>query len=113
MDLPEGSIVRSFLSRALRAVFGAIRADRRAVSQLVTTGTLMLAAASLAAAQDAIEGLPYTAITPCRIADTRNMAAGPIKAGGTRIFHGAGPASFADQGGSATDCGVASLPSVR
>lgn len=78
------------------------------VASLLTAGVLWLAGVVPSAAQALPEGLLYTAVTPCRIADTRNMAAGPIKAGGSRVFHAAGPASFADQGGSATDCGVAS-----
>ena len=51
--------------------------------------------------------LVYTPLQPCRIVDTR-LAGGPIAAAGSRNFIGAGEASYASQGGSATDCGLGS-----
>lgn len=50
--------------------------------------------------------LVYTPVAPCRILDTRNVAAGPIAANATRNFVAFGVSSFASQGGSATNCGV-------
>jgi hypothetical protein len=51
--------------------------------------------------------LVYTPIQPCRIVDTRNTLAGPILAGQTRSYD-AFAGSFTSQGGSATNCGLAS-----
>ena len=48
--------------------------------------------------------LVFTPLTPCRIVDTR-VAGGTIPAGTARGFKAWG-ASFAAQGGSATDCGI-------
>ena len=50
--------------------------------------------------------LVYTPVAPCRILDTRNVAAGAIAANSTRNFVAFGVSSFASQGGSATNCGV-------
>lgn len=50
--------------------------------------------------------LVYTPVAPCRILDTRNVAAGAIAANATRNFVAFGVSSFASQGGSATNCGV-------
>lgn len=50
--------------------------------------------------------LVYTPVAPCRIMDTRSMAAGAIAANSTRNFVAFGVSSFASQGGSATNCGV-------
>lgn len=46
----------------------------------------------------------YTAITPCRIVDTR-VAGGPLAAGGTRSF-AVYENSYHGQGGSAAGCGI-------
>jgi hypothetical protein len=53
--------------------------------------------------------LVYTPITACRIVNTEATAAGPIAAGATRSFSGIAEASYAAQGGSATDCGTAGV----
>jgi hypothetical protein len=50
--------------------------------------------------------LVFTPVAPCRILDTRNVAAGAIAANSSRSFVGFGVSSFASQGGSATNCGV-------
>ncbi|GAB2502327.1 hypothetical protein [Arenimonas alkanexedens] len=50
--------------------------------------------------------LVYTPVTPCRIVDTRNVAAGTIATNGTRNFVAIGVTGFTSQGGSGTDCGV-------
>lgn len=55
---------------------------------------------------DTNQDLVYTPIQPCRIVDTRNTAAGAIVADGVRSFSAAGVASYAGQGGSATNCGM-------
>ena len=55
---------------------------------------------------DLNQDLAYTPITPCRIVDTRNMAAGAIAAGATRNFVAFGVGSFASQGGSSSNCGT-------
>lgn len=55
--------------------------------------------------------LTFTAITPCRIADTR-VAGGAIAANSARNFYAvavAAGADFTSQGGSATDCNVAGI----
>lgn len=53
------------------------------------------------------EDLVYTPIQPCRIVDTRN-AGGAIAAGQARSFKAAGNGSYANQGGSAGNCGMQS-----
>ena len=53
--------------------------------------------------------LVYTPIAPCRILDTRNMAAGAVAAGSTRSFIGINASNFSSQGGSATNCGTLGL----
>src|SRR6266481_9173480 len=50
--------------------------------------------------------LAYTAITPCRLLDTR-VAGGTLAAGQARAFHVKG-ANLSGQGGSSTGCGVGS-----
>jgi hypothetical protein len=54
--------------------------------------------------------LVFTPVTPCRIADTRLSAggSGPIAALSSKAFEVWGTASYAFQGGSATDCGLSS-----
>jgi hypothetical protein len=52
--------------------------------------------------------LTYTAITPCRIVDTR-VAGGVIAANSNRSFKAVNAANFTAQGGSATDCGTLGL----
>lgn len=55
--------------------------------------------------------LVFTAVTPCRIVDTR-VAGGPIAANSSRAFLGLAVnsgANFTSQGGSGTNCNVASV----
>lgn len=47
----------------------------------------------------------YTAVTPCRIIDTR-LAGGAIAASETRSFRISGQTSYVSQGGLASDCGI-------
>lgn len=56
---------------------------------------------------DTTQDLVYTPVTPCRIVDTRNTAAGAIPAGGSRNFVGAGVSTYAGQGGANVSCGLA------
>lgn len=51
------------------------------------------------------EDLVYTALQPCRIVDTRN-AGGAIGADQVRSFKAAGYPSYANQGGSVSNCGL-------
>jgi hypothetical protein len=53
--------------------------------------------------------LVYTPLQPCRIIDTRSMAAGPINASATRSFVAINASNFTSQGGSATNCGTLGL----
>jgi hypothetical protein len=57
---------------------------------------------------DTTNDLVYTPITPCRLADTRAMAAGPIAANSSRDFGAWGYASYSFWGGSSTNCGMLS-----
>lgn len=50
--------------------------------------------------------LVYTPVAPCRILDTRNVAAGAIATNSTRNFVAFGVSNFTSQGGSSTNCGV-------
>lgn len=49
----------------------------------------------------------YTALTPCRIVDTR-VAGGLLAAGATRAFQVTGTSGFTGQGGTSSGCGVPS-----
>lgn len=53
---------------------------------------------------DLNQDLVYTPVLPCRILDTRNTAGGAITANTVRNFQAVDRVSFANQGGSATDC---------
>ena len=53
--------------------------------------------------------LVYTPIQPCRIVDTRFMAAGAIPQNGSRSFIAMNVTDFIPQGGSVTDCGTLGL----
>lgn len=55
---------------------------------------------------DTTQDLTYTPLQPCRIVDTRNMAAGAILANSSRDFKAISPSGYAAQGGDATDCGT-------
>ena len=50
--------------------------------------------------------LVYTPVQPCRVVDTRSTAAGAIATNTTRSFLAINFSSFANQGGSATNCGT-------
>jgi hypothetical protein len=56
---------------------------------------------------DTAADLVFTPVTPCRIVDTRTAAAGQLVAGTAQNFKVRSATGFANQGGSATDCGVA------
>jgi hypothetical protein len=107
-------------AEALRRTLWGLRADRLLAASLTPgmPGLLhVLAAAdrvdeavtshrvSVKALGDIGADLTYTPSTPCRIVDTRN-AGGVLAPNNTRTFRGFDAASFADQGGSATTCGI-------
>ena len=76
------------------------------MKKLILSFVAMLTMATSAFAQigSLTSDLVFTPLTPCRIVDTR-VAGGTIAAGATRGFKAWG-ASFAAQGGSATNCGI-------
>jgi hypothetical protein len=91
--------------------------DDQVIDRLASAaGTGGLNAAKVAEAGTKVLGsttndLVFTAITPCRIVDTR-VAGGPISANSSRAFLGLAVnsgANFTSQGGSATNCNVASV----
>ncbi|MHA3701999.1 hypothetical protein ACXR2U_07420 [Jatrophihabitans sp. YIM 134969] len=55
---------------------------------------------------DTATELKYTAVTPCRVLDTRKAAAGPLALNTTRNVFVAGTFGFAPQGGTSGGCGV-------
>ena len=55
---------------------------------------------------DLNQDLVYTPITPCRIVDTRNTAAGAIAFNAFRSFVAFGISNFSSQGGSSSNCGT-------
>lgn len=71
---------------------------------LILSALLTMAASAFAQIGSLSSDLVFTPITPCRIVDTRG-AGGPVTAGSTRVFK-AWAASYATQGGSASDCGI-------
>lgn len=78
--------------------------------RFLSTNTGRLSVASSAKALGSLTAdLVYTPIAPCRIVDTRNMAAGAISANGTRSFLGINAVNFSAQGGSSTDCGTSGV----
>lgn len=86
---------------------GARLSDQQAIDLLARRATKSGAQMKLG---DISRDLVYTPITPCRIVDTRNMVSGAIAANSARTFHAVARSSFADQGGSGTDCGTLSVP---
>ena len=72
---------------------------------LILSALLTMATSAFAQIGSNDADLVFTPITPCRIVDTRFAAGGPVLAGSTRVFK-AWEASYATQGGSATDCGI-------
>jgi hypothetical protein len=69
--------------------------------------TALLAAAAPGLAQQQAQNLVYTAVAPCRVADTRLAVAGALVAGVTRTFHVVGATNdFGAQGGTVGGCGL-------
>lgn len=104
----------------LRAALMGLRADRLLAASLAgsyaTLDALIADGRSEAATRyrvsaknlgDAVADLTYTPVNPCRIVDTRN-AGGVLVANTARTFDGYNAASFAAQGGTASDCGMPS-----
>lgn len=77
------------------------------MKKLILTMVAMLTLATCAFAQigSLSSDLVFTPVTPCRIIDTR-LVLGQIPAGSTRVYNAGNTAGFANQGGSATNCGV-------
>ena len=90
----------------LTATFAA--AGLHAADPVAPPGRVPPAAAVVEPAKfgDLTRDLVYTPVTPCRIADTRNVAAGAIAANSTRQFVAFGISNFTAQGGSGTNCGI-------
>jgi hypothetical protein len=77
-------------------------------SAVVPPSAVLLAVlAGAAGAQSPGEKLVYSALSPCRIADSRLSSEGALAPGAARNFHVVGTASdFTAQGGNAGGCGV-------
>ena len=71
---------------------------------LAAVATLTMTTSAFAEIGSLSSDLVFTPLTPCRIVDTR-VAGGPILANTTRGYKAWG-ASFAAQGGAATNCGI-------
>lgn len=65
-----------------------------------------------AALGNADRDLVYTPLQPCRVLDTRLVAFGQLPPNSSRDFAVVNRTSFADQGGSATDCGTSGINSA-
>lgn len=84
---------------------GQRRSDRRAQERLAGAAFARAGEVGTQALGSAQGDLVYTPITPCRIVDTRNTAAGAIPANDSRDFVALN-SSYESQGGSSTDCGT-------
>ena len=75
---------------------------------VVLAATLTFTSTAFAQIGSVASDLVYTPVTPCRIFDTRTSAGGtgPIPAAGTKNFMILGQASYASQGGAASNCGI-------
>ncbi len=85
--------------------------DARVVNQLARQAMAGSAKEPGKALGSTTGDLVFTAVTPCRIADTR-VAGGRINNNSSRAFLGVAVSAgtnFTSQGGSATDCGVAAV----
>jgi hypothetical protein len=81
--------------------------DSKAIDVLAKAGSSATTSDAVSLAFGSLTSdLVYTPVQPCRILDTRNVAAGAIAANSTRNFVAFGVSSFSSQGGSATNCGV-------
>lgn len=80
--------------------------DEAVITKLASLNTSSAKSATVKTLGALGNDLVYTPVAPCRILDTRNVAAGAIAANSTRNFVAFGVSSFASQGGSATNCGV-------
>jgi len=80
--------------------------DEAVISKLASLNTSSAKSATVKTLGALGNDLVYTPVAPCRILDTRNVAAGAIAANSTRNFVAFGVSSFTSQGGSATNCGV-------
>lgn len=81
-----------------------VRADGNSVAGQAETSAVD--APMTQAIGDSAADLDFSPVTPCRIIDTRSAAAGQLVAGVAQSFKVRSATGFANQGGSATDCGV-------
>jgi hypothetical protein len=82
--------------------------SRRTIVLALTATAVWLFPGAAAHAQISIPSLLFTALTPCRLIDTRVMG-GPLAAGVSRTFNVAGvgtPGSLASQGGNPNGCPI-------
>src|SRR5512139_2684847 len=78
-----------------------------------TASAVVLAQPVGKALGDVGKDVVYTPVTPCRIVDTRYGAGGTLLAGDRRHWLASNPGgTFAAQGGSATNCGIAVKPAA-
>lgn len=90
-------------------LLGQQTSDAKIINSLARNGSL----ANLQALASPTSGLVYTVITPCRVLDTRGAVGGRLVANSVSSFEDSRPGgSFADQGGSATDCGIPADPAA-
>jgi hypothetical protein len=85
------------------SVGGGVAAMAASNGQLAVAKSAVRAA--VATSIDTSTEAKFTAITPCRIADTR-LAGGTIKIGSPRSFVAASSSSLAAQGGNSAGCGI-------
>ena len=103
--------------KAVREALSALRADRLLAASVAPSVEGLLSVLKSAETTSAAAGakvqlkdlgdldLAYTPVTPCRIVDTRQVAR-RLAAGVIQTFDGFNAATFAPQGGAATNCGI-------
>lgn len=87
------------------AVTGSVASAAGRSTPAAASGTLVAPAAAQPSGPFAAQTSVFTAVTPCRLVDTRRSSAGALRKGADRTFRVAG-SGFASQGGSAGNCSV-------
>ncbi|MBL8262384.1 MAG: hypothetical protein JNM58_08165 [Xanthomonadaceae bacterium] len=96
-DNLRDAVRRDTFESALSALNGRpVRVDERTIARSPIVARAL---------GDLAQDLAFTPVQPCRIVDTR-IAQGAVAAGQVRSYRAAGRTSYADQGGSATNCGL-------
>ena len=113
---------RSTLSVAMAAatfvaaltVSAEVPAQQRAPAIPLSTDTLPLGAKiqALKFLGDLDDDLTFTPVTPCRLADTRNAAAGPLPPRAARAFSATSNSMIAAAGGNGAGCGIPAGPTA-